>query len=52
MKKSMKAAVVSCLLLGITFASCKSTRETVPAQSAATDDPTITIPADDVADPK
>lgn len=52
MKKIMKAAFVSCLLLGITFVACKSTRKTVPAQSAATDDPTITIPVDDVADPK
>ena len=33
--KKLLLILTSCMILGVIFASCKTTRETVPAQSAA-----------------
>lgn len=33
--KKLLLVLTSCMILGVVFASCKTTRETVPAQSAA-----------------
>lgn len=33
--KKLLLVLTSCMILGVVFASCKTTRETVPAQSTA-----------------
>lgn len=50
--KKMLFILVPCLLLGIAFASCKSTKESVPAQSAVIDGPVTTTPEEDVGNAK
>lgn len=44
--KKLLLIFTSCIILGMFFASCKTTRETVPAQSAVIEDESSVEPYD------